>query len=363
MNKRAFSNYLIISILILGLFACSNNNLLGNSADKTPAVEPEATTIHADAIVEHALIEIPLPDSIASASMEYSGLAWYGEALILLPQYPNGMYGNQDGFLYAIDQEDLSAFLIDPSTELPVNAIAFDDAGLSKQLDGFEGFEAIVFIEDSVYLTIETQGGNPMKSFVVKGMVESDGNEIKSIQLDGSSLVELTVQNNNSNASYEALTSDGEFIYAFFEQNGEEQNQRPYAVKLDSDLENWQEVPVDFINYRLTDATLMDKGGGFWVINYFFPGDTHLEVDEDPISTSFGLGDTHQKNKPVERLVKLIFTQEGFFLSEEPPLYLQLLNNDEARNWEGIVLLDNLGFLLISDSFPGTLLGFCPILR
>ena len=329
--------------------------------DETAIAEPEATMIQADAIVEHDLIEIPLPESVSSASMEYSGLAWYGETLILLPQYPNGMYGNKDGFLYAIGRENLSAFLNGSTTEILVNTIPFDDAGLSKQLDGFEGFEAVVFIEDSVYLTIETRGGNPMKSFVVKGMVESDENEINSIKLDGSSLVELTVQNNNSNASYEALTSDGKFIFAFFEQNGKNQNQRPYAVKLDPDLENWQEVPMDFMNYRLTDATLMDKDGGFWVVNYFFPGDTHLEVDEDPISTSFGLGVTHQENEPVERIVKFIFTQEGFILADEPPLYLQLLKNDEARNWEGIVKFGEHGFLLITDKFPDSVLGYIKI--
>src|SRR5690606_21412935 len=122
-------------------------------------------------------------------------------------QYPNGMYGNQDGFIYSIDRDDLNAFLNGSITEIPVNTIPFDDAGLSKQLDGFEGFEAIVFIEDAVYLTIETHGGNPMKSFVVKGKVESSENNINSIQLDETSVVELIVQNNNSNASYEALTS------------------------------------------------------------------------------------------------------------------------------------------------------------
>jgi hypothetical protein len=306
-------------------------------------------------------MEIPLPGELASANMEYSGLSWYGKYLILLPQYPNRINHDDEGFLYAINKDNLMAFLDNPTTEVLVDPIPFDDAGLSKQLVGFEGFEAIVFIEDSVYLTIETHGGNPMRSFIVKGLVEFDESTIKAIRLEGSSLVELTVQNNNSNASYEALTCDGTFIYAFFEQNGEAQNNLPFVIRLDSDLKNWKEIPLDFINYRLTDATLMDEDGSFWMINYFFPGDTHLEVENDPISSRYGLGESHQNNEPVERLVKLNLTEKRFILTDEPPLYLYLLANDEARNWEGLVRFGEQGFLLVTDKFPDSILGFIKI--
>ncbi|MEL7637146.1 MAG: hypothetical protein AAGU03_05255, partial [Anaerolineaceae bacterium] len=173
--------------------------------------------------------------------------------------------------------------------------------------------------------------------------------------------VELRVQNNNSNASYEALSSDGEFIYAFFEQNGKDQNANPFVLRLDADLENQQEIPLDAISYRVTDATLIDGYGTFWMINYFFPGDTHLTVDEDPISTRYGLGESHQQNEPVERLLKLKLTDEGFQVAEEPPLYLQLLENDEARNWEGLVRFGEQGFLVITDKFPDSILGYIAI--
>lgn len=101
--------------------------------------------------------------------------------------------------------------------------------------------------------------------------------------------MELPVQNNSSNASYETLTSDGNFIYAFFEQNGEAQNDNPYAIRFDPALKEMNEIKVDSINFRLTDASLVDSDGCFWMINYFFPGDTHLIVDEDPISVKYGL--------------------------------------------------------------------------
>jgi len=36
------------------------------------------------------------------------------------------------------------------------------------------------------------------------------------------------------------------------------------------------------------------------------------------------------------------------------------LPGNDARNWEGIVRLDNRGFLLATDKFPTTILGFVP---
>jgi len=361
MNKRTFSLIIAATILILLLVACSNKKISDSIQDQVASTEAGVAAIQANAIVEHTLVEIPLPGGLASAAMEYSGLGWYGQNLILLPQYPNGINGNKDGFLYAIGQDSLTAFLEDPSAKISVSPIPFYDAGLSNHLEGFEGFEAIVFIEDSVFLTIETHGGDPMRSFIVKGMVESTGNVVNSIKLDESSLVELTVQNDNSNASYEALTSDGEYIYAFFEQNGSAQNKQPYSIRLDLELKEKQEMPLDSINYRVTDATLMDKDGSFWMVNYYFPGDTHLAVDEDPISISYGLGESHQNNEPVERLAKFDLTQKGIVLSDEPPIYLKLLENDEARNWEGLAAFGDNGFLLITDKFPGSILAYLRI--
>ena len=361
MNKHTLLTITIVILLILTLSACSNNGNIDSSSSVVATLVAEAPANESGIIIEHDLIEIPLPGELASASMEYSGLAWYKDDLILLPQYPNGIWGNQDGLLYAINQDNLDKFLKDPTTELAVKSVLFDDGGLSKRLKGFEGFEAIVFIEDSVYMAIETRGGDPMKSFIVKGSIESVEGELKAILLDGSSQVELRVQNNNSNASYEALSSDGEFIYAFFEQNGKDQNANPFVLRLDADLENQQEIPLDAISYRVTDATLIDGYGTFWMINYFFPGDTHLAVDEDPISTRYGLGESHQQNEPVERLIKLISTNEGFQLADEPPLYLQLLENDEARNWEGLVRFGEQGFLVITDKFPDSILGYIAI--
>ncbi len=53
-------------------------------------------------------------------------------------------------------------------------------------------------------------------------------------------------------------------------------------------------------------------------------------------------------------------TDAGITLVDEPPLQLSLLPG-VARNWEGIAPLQTEyldGFLLVSDTFPATMLGF-----
>ena len=46
----------------------------------------------------------------------------------------------------------------------------------------------------------------------------------------------------------------------------------------------------------------------------------------------------------------------GIVLTETPPIQLEL--GPESRNWEGLVRLEDRGFLLMTDKFPGTILGF-----
>lgn len=358
MSRRFLFSILLDTLIVMLLSACSLGDFGVSSPGLSVTIASETPSSRTSEIVEKDILEIPLPNKLGSASMEYSGLAWYRDALILLPQYPDRLAIDRNGFLYAIELQNLVDFVNNPKTEITVDEIPFDDADLSRQLVGFEGFEAIVFIDESIYLTIETRGGDPMKSFLVKGKVESDQGEIIGIKLDAPSLVELPVQNNNSNASYETLTTDGNFIYSFFEQNGEAQNDNPYAFRFGTDLKEKTEIEADSINYRLTDATMVDDMGCFWMINYFFPGDTHLVVDEDPISARYGLGESHRQNEPVERLVKYCLNQEGFHLTQNPPLYLKLLENDEARNWEGLAEFGDLGFLIITDKFPGSILAF-----
>ena len=82
-----------------------------------------------------------------------------------------------------------------------------------------------------------------------------------------------------------------------------------------------------------------------------------MKPASDPLAQKFGLGPTHSQNETVERLVKMTYSASGITLADAPPIMLTLIP-DTSRNWEGLVLLDGRGFLLVTDKFPETILAF-----
>jgi hypothetical protein len=207
-------------------------------------------------------------------------------------------------------------------------------------------------------MTIESRSGSPMMGYLVRGTVSG---AIERITLDADTLVPLDPQTSFSNASDEAITLFNGMVYTFFEDNGFEQNPQPVAHQFSiEDPLQAATIPFPNINYRITDATSADSEGYFWVMNYFYPGDTHLQASSDALAEAYGQGSTHQDSDVVERIIKLQIGNAAIRLVDEPPVQLQLLPENEARNWEGLVVLDDLGFLVVTDSFPESILAFVP---
>ena len=377
MTTVKVSRLIIGIILIISLVACSNKAILpeltdtqtslpANRQDQTESIltitgnNPEETPTNREYLEEVEVIPLKLPDRISAASFEYSGMGWFGDYLVLLPQYPEGKDFSRKPNLFAIAKQDLLAAVTDPDLELPVRDIPIENSDLRSVIKGFEGFESILFVDQNVYMTIESRAGDPMMGYLIRGVVNGD---LESITLDVNSIVELRPLSSELNATFEGMTYWNGSLYVMYEHNSMRNVKQPVAYQINPDLENIREIPFPVINYRITDATISDVDGKFWVMNYFFPGDTHLAVDQDSLVEEYGEGKTHAENDPVERLVQLQIENDQISRIDQPPTYLQLLDNDIARNWEGLVMLDNLGFLLITDSFPGSVLGFCPILR
>lgn len=377
MTTVKVSRLIIGIILIISLVACSNKAILpeltdtqtplpANRQDQTESIltitgnNTEETPTNREYLEEVEVIPLKLPERISAASFEYSGMGWFGDYLVLLPQYPEGKDFSRKPNLFAIAKQDLLAAITDPDLELPVRDIPIENSDLRSVIKGFEGFESILFVDQNVYMTIESRAGDPMMGYLIRGVVNGD---LESITLDVNSIVELRPFSSELNATFEGMTYWNGSLYVMYEHNSMRNVKQPVAYQINPDLENIREIPFPVINYRITDATISDVYGKFWVMNYFFPGDTHLAVDQDSLVEEYGEGKTHAENDPVERLVQLQIENDQISRIDQPPTYLQLLDNDIARNWEGLVMLDNLGFLLITDSFPGSVLGFCPILR
>lgn len=159
--------------------------------------------------------------------------------------------------------------------------------------------------------------------------------------------------------SEESLLVLGDKLATIYEANGVGVNAAPVVHLFDSALNAAGTTPLANIEYRLTDATALDSDNRFWTINYFFPGDEDLLPETDPIAETYGQGYTHSQQDGLERLVEFQYSESGITLTDTPPIQLQLLA-DGLRNWEGIVRLDERGFVVATDKWPQTILAFVP---
>ncbi|MCP4535620.1 MAG: hypothetical protein GY832_00565 [Chloroflexi bacterium] len=315
---------------------------------------PTSTPSQEGTVDEQPVTVIPLTEPLSKKKAEVSGLAWYGDYLIILPQYPDFFTSEGDGFLFALPKADILAFL-DGTTSDPLDPIQipFVAPGLSEQIDGFEGYEAIAFVGDKVYLTIEAEPDLPI-GYLLAATISPDLGELA---VDVTNLVEIQSQSESSNKAEEALLATGDTVITIYEVNGVALNTSPVAHIFDANLTALDTIPFPNIEYRITDATELDGDDRFWAINYFYTGGDDLLPETDPLAETYGQGSTHTRRDGVERLVEFQYTESGIILVDGPPIQLELLRKDE-RNWEGLVRLDDRGFLLMTDKFPDTILGF-----
>lgn len=312
------------------------------------------TTPGGAVIEEHPVTQIELSGPVASSQAEVSGMAWCGDHLILLPQYPDKFTDDGIGRVFSIPKAVLSAYLSGETSEaIEPDRIVFDTDGLSKELTGFEGFESIAFWQDTVYVTIETHQSGGMMGYLVKGTVSED---CTAIALDAGTRQELPPQANLSNMTDETILVYQDQVYTVYEANGVNVNPDPTSYVFSLGLDPLGTAVFPSIEYRVTDATTVADDGTFWAINYFYPGDTKLLPGDDQIALTYGIGLTHQNAEQVERLVEMQITADGVILVETAPIYLEL-DSEESFNWEGLVRMDD-GFLLVTDEYPTTILGY-----
>ncbi len=299
---------------------------------------------------EQQVRPIPLSGLLATAEAEISGIAWHGDRLVLLPQYPERV----GGVLYTLDRAELDGYLAGhTSAPLTPRTVPFDMGDLAERIAGFEGFEAIAFDGENVFFTVEAEIDERVTGYIVRGHVDGD---LAKIVLDGARVAELPAQSALDNMGYETLLVRGGELLSFYEVNGENANPHPHAKVYDRDLHAKGTVPFAHLEYRMTDATTIDDAGRFWAVNFFWPGE-HWEPASCPLTRRFGLGASHARTRTVERLVELQYTPSGISLTDSAPILLELAEG-QSRNWEGIVRFGDEGFLVMTDEHPTSILGY-----
>lgn len=342
-----------LPLLVAGLVGCGDPAPT-QPAERATSPAPQPTpSAERELPVEAPVRPLLLAGPLAGADAELSGLAWDGERLLLLPQYPD-FAGVPT--IYALTRAEIEAHLVRarPGPLTPA-AIPLDEGDLSTRIAGFRGYEAIAVSGDVVWLTIEAEAGDGGRGHVVAGALAADRS---AITLDPTSLAAVPAQTRLRNFAEEALVLAGDRLLVLHEVNGVGVNPRPVAHAFDLALTAATPLAMYPLEYRLTDATALDADGRFWVINYFFPREAALRPVDDPIAREFGEGRSHAAHATVERLVELELRGDAVVRGPTPPIALELLGDHASRNWEGVVRLGERGFLLATDRHPGTLLVF-----
>ncbi|MCU0687456.1 MAG: hypothetical protein MUF34_35305 [Polyangiaceae bacterium] len=323
----------------------------------TPAIAPPLRPpreVAAEVTIEKLTLAWPLDDPTA----ELSDLAWVGDELFLLPQFPSRFGPRPDGVLFKVSRAAIEGWIDGARGEpLDVRPVEFEAGGAIDRIDGFQGFEAIAVEGERVFLTAESRSEGRMHAHLMIGDLDAAHGRM-SVRPD--SIVELPCPGTLNNISYEALTVYQGSVVSFYESNGRALVHAPAALVWDGSLRSFERRPMSPLEFRVTGATAPDAEGRFWVTNIFWPGEPALRADDDPLFAAYGRGATHARSRAVERLIELRVGPLGVERTETPPLQLALSSDGRTRNWEGVARLGERGFLLVADEHPTTILAFVP---
>lgn len=315
------------------------------------------TGISKTAAQEYEITEIILTGEASLNKAELSGLTWFGDNLILLPQYPFKLGNNNVGRIFKISKTRILDFINGKNTAaIEPQSIRIIGKSLERFNKYGDGYESIAFNGNDVYLTIEAFENFKMAGYIVKGKINDEATEIV---LDKNSLAQIKPQANIYNLTDETIFIYKNLIYTLYEANGKNINTNPLAHKFETDLKSFGTAKFPNIEYRITDATIPDNEGKFWAINYMYSGDWNdLNPADDNEDKSGGKYVELENSQIVERLLEFQIKDSAIIRTETAAVKFKLLNNNEGRNWEGVAKLENYGFLLTTDYFPRTILGY-----
>ena len=300
--------------------------------------------------------DIKLSEVAADRNAEYSGLCWYENNLIMLPQYPsyfNKILGYDTIFM--LSQDLISDTIKRKGKRVVAPAqIKVINNKAHELLPGYEGFEGICYDGEFFYLSIE-YNATTNQGAIVKARLSEDETELEI--LNDEHLI-LDLPSNVFNASYESIFFYDNHIYLIYEANGKRINRNPIAKRISRDFQTVEDVAFEAIEYRITDVTAFDEEGKGWAINYFFPGDLdHYLPDEDFIPNNYVAENNTEIG--IERLIPLrVMENKIEYDNSRKPIYIKKEKRDISYNWEGVVKYHNNSFFIATDKYPQTVLRF-----
>lgn len=305
--------------------------------------------------VHARLREIPLRFDVDPDRVECSSLTWWGDRLLLVPQQPHDVDPASAPHWYVLERAAIARFLAgEDTTALRPVRLPYHDDGLLEAVEGWDGIEAVAVVGDRVVVSVErVQNG-------VWGSVLAGGTLLDApprVQLDASHRLEIRGDSGRRNFSEEALVVHGSTLLTLHELNGAAANPRRRAHHVDLELQVLGSLPMPAIEYRITDATVADAEGRFWVTNQYWPPEAR---EVRPLADSLAVVQ-RAAGVPVERIVGLRVNGDRIEVDRQGGVVeIDLRTDGVVRNWEGIARWDSTGFLIATDRYPRTMLAFVP---
>ena len=295
--------------------------------------------------------EINLSGLITDPNQEISGMDWYQDKLFLLPE-------NLGGFLFTIPKvEILNSIESNEKAPITPKKTRFKAPDYKSLINGFDGFEAIAFNGNKVFISIEAEHYGQMNSYIIWGDINPSTLDV-SIDEDHLKWVDTPIQ--LENISYESLLIYRNDVLMLYEANGSNLQQNVRQAVFSPSNKSITHMDFTNVEYRITDATKIDARNKFWSINYFWPGDKKLlKPDRDRILGKVRAGKSHSNSDAVEHLIEFEIKDNKITISDKEPIQL-VLDQDASRNWESIVRLNDKGLLIATDKYPKMILGFVP---
>jgi len=202
------------------------------SSDSTGA----PSTASAETVPEVAPRPLPLASPLDRPDIEISGLAWHGDTLVVLPQYPSRAAGEDTHQLYGLPRSALRKAVADsPAAPLDPTPIPLNAPSLSERATAYEGCEAVAFDDRRVYLVIEGNAeDNGMEGHLLRGRAAPG---LRRVRVPGTEDRHLPQQARLPNMSYESLVLRGDTVITIFEANGARVNATPRAYRFGSTLQ------------------------------------------------------------------------------------------------------------------------------
>jgi hypothetical protein len=300
-----------------------------------------------------------LPDSINSVNEEFSGMALFGKRLYLLPQYGNHKDSKLDGLfsIYSIGTDSLKRN-IDGKDSCISNYRTIYVTNLDKLPDSikqyYEGFEAIAFVGNQVYLSIETVDSSDY-CFLIKGMIDTANNKVT---IDPVHTLSLRRYPYIKNAGFESLTylQKEKKLIALYEFNAMPNGGIGYLIDPSFSYKP-KKISIPFLHFRITDAQA-NSTGKIYALNYHYGGDYKKYLNNDIIR--------HQEEniKSMVHDLKGTLIRDPDFLKIKSSGYARIvmMNSYKAKswkqvatfdpfenNWEGLILFEE-GALIITDA-------------